>query len=163
MTRTPSEVAAHAAIWGLIETEAKARKNEAREWLSRHMGDDVAAVKAVANGVTIGKASWVEGKTAFTVFDDSAFLQYVGAKHPTELVTTVNSAFQEALFSNLKTVGDSVIDKDGEPVPGVRLRQSASFVSVTKTPAARATVEGLLSSGRLQLDGITHPELEGEQ
>jgi hypothetical protein len=150
----PSEVAAKAAVWGLIEVEAKKHKDDARAWLHRRMGVDNAAVKAVANGETIGTASWVEGKQTLAVTDQSAFLNYVGTKHPTQLVTTVNPDFLDTLFRSLKVVGDTVIGQDGEPVPGVCVRVGASYVSVSKTKKARNTVDALLSSGRLQLGGL---------
>lgn len=158
-----SNLAAEAVIWALICDVAKQHKDHLREVLTSRMGSDAAAVKAVANGVTVGRATWVESKDTLAVTDQSAFMQYVGEKRPEELITTVNPAYQKALLSNLKVIDGEVIDRDGEPVPGVSLRSSAPYVSVRKSDEARATVESLLSSGRLQLDGITHPELEGDQ
>lgn len=163
MNKKPSDVAAQAVVWGLIESTAKLRKDEARAWLNNHMNADAAAVKAVANGETIGRATWVEPKQAMTVVDAAAFMGYVGRKWATELVTTVNPAFQKTLLSGLRLVGDTVIDKDGDEVPGVWVRASAPFVSVRKEHSARDTVEALLSGGRLRLDGITPQLTEGEQ
>jgi hypothetical protein len=155
----PSDVASHAVIWSLVADVAKENKDAARAWLSQHMGPDAAAVKAVANGENIGRATWVEGKETLAVFDAAAFQEYVAENWPDELVTTVNPAFQRALLAGLKVVGDTVIDKAGEPVPGVALRESASYVSVKKSAEARATVEALLNGGHLRLEGIAYPEL----
>lgn len=156
----PSDAAAEAVLWGILETAAKNRKDEARAWLTNRMGPDMAAVKAVANGETIGRATWVEPVQQYTVVDPAAFMEYVGRKWATELVTTVNPAFQKTFLSGLTDVDGEAIDKDGEPVPGVALRESAPFVSVRKSPEARAAVEELLSGGQVRLDGIGQPELE---
>lgn len=159
----PSDVAAHAVVWALIADVAKEHKDAARAQLTQLMGPDAAAVKAVANGTHVGRATWVEGKDALTVVNPAVFALYVEDKHPDEMIRTINPAWQKAFLAGLKVVDGMVIDKTGEPVPGVELQPSKPFVSVRKSDEARATVEGLLSSGRLQLDGITHPELEGEQ
>lgn len=156
----PSDAAAEAVLWGILETAAKNRKDEARAWLTDRMGPDVAAVKAVANGETVGRATWVEGKETMAVVDPSEFMRYVGRKWPTELITTVNPAFQKSFLAGLKVVDGCGIDKDGELVPGVFVRESAPYVSVRKEESARAAVEELLSTGRLQLDGIR--AIEGE-
>jgi hypothetical protein len=160
----PSDAAAEAVVYALIADVAKDRKDEARAWLNNHMGPDAAAVKAVANGENIGRATWIEGKETLAVFDAAAFQEYVTDNWPDELITTVNPAFQKALLAGLKVVGGTVIDKTGEPVPGVALRESAPYVSVRKSDEARATVETLLNSGRLRLEGIAYPELiEGDE
>src|ERR1700757_601998 len=65
----PSDVAAEAVVWSLVADVARERKDEARAWLSNHMGPDAAAVKAVANGETIGRATWIEGKDTLAVVD----------------------------------------------------------------------------------------------
>lgn len=160
----PSDIAAQAVVWSLIADVAKEHKDEARAWLTNNMGPDMAAVKAVANGETIGRATWIESKPTVVVQLPSAFLQYVSDKHPDEVVRTVNPVFQKALLDGLTIVDGTVIDRDGEPVPGVVVRESAPYVSVRKSPEARAAVEELLSGGRLALDGIRQPELEaGDQ
>jgi hypothetical protein len=154
-----SDAAAEAVVYALVADVAKERKDEARAWLNQQMGPDAAAVKAVANGENIGRATWVEGKENLAVVDPIAFTLYVQDNHPDEMIKTVNPAFQRAFLAGLKVVGETVIDKTGEPVPGVALRPSAPFVSVRKSDEARATVEALLNGGNLRLDGIAHPEL----
>lgn len=154
----PSDVAAEAAVWGLVETEAKKRKDEARAWLADRMGPDLLAVSAVANGETVGRASYVEGKTSLKVTDLAAFYAFVEERYPTEIVTAVNPAFQKKLLDELRSVGGVVINNDGEPVPGVEAVQGSSYVSVSKSKDAREKVADLLAGGRLSLDGITAVE-----
>lgn len=153
-----SDAAAEAVLWSILADVAKERKDAARAWLTNRMGADAAAVKAIANGQNVGRANWVDGRETLAVTDAEKFTEYVAQHHPGELVVTVNTAFQKALLSNLKIVDGQPIDANGVPVPGVQLRASAPYVSIRKTDEAKATVEQLLSSGRLQLDGIKELE-----
>lgn len=152
----PSDAAAEAVLWGILESAAKARKDEARAWLTKRMGPDAAAVKAIAGGETIGRATWVEPNPALTVVDATEFISWIGDHYPDELVhvVEVNWAFKQALLSHAKIIDGVVMDRNGIPIPGVEMRGSAPYVSVRKSGQARATVEELLTAGRLQLDGI---------
>lgn len=153
MTDQPlSEVAGEAAVWGIIETEAKIRKDEARAELARRMGPETLAVKAVANGHNVGRASWVEGSPKLVVVDHSAFLAFVTEHYPDNTISTVNTAFQKTLFDNATVVGGVVVDRNGLPIPGVEYRTPEPYVAVKKSPQAREAVEALLAGSRLQLD-----------
>lgn len=161
----PSDAAAEAAVWGLIETEAKKRKDEARAWLTEQMGPDLLAVRAVANGKDVGRASWVDAKLAFKVTDLTLFLEFVKQHYPEEIVTAVNPAFQKRYLSELAQQGEAIIDNIGTVVQGVRLTQSNPYVSVTKAKDAREKVAALLAGGQVSLDGLTAieaPVVEGE-
>lgn len=155
-----SDAAAAAVVWSLISEVAGERKDEARKWLADHMGPEALAAKAIANGNDIGKASWVEVKPKPVVTDAYAFLNFVARHYPTEIIRTVNPAFQKALLGNATVVDDALIDSNGVPIPDVEIRTPDPYVSVRKDPSARAVVESLLGSGQLGLDGITQPELE---
>ncbi|KZS63063.1 hypothetical protein PJN91_17210 [Mycobacterium kansasii] len=164
MTEKLSDIAAQAVVWALIADVAKEHKDAARARLTELMGADAAAVKAVANGADIGRATWVEGKPKPAVVDAAAFAAFVAEHYPTEVITTVNPAFQRALLTKAQVVAGSVVlDSNGVPIAGVELRASDPYVSVRKTDEARATVETLLGGGYLTLDGITQPELEAGQ
>lgn len=143
-------------MWGLIETEAKKRKDEARAWLAERMGPNLLAVSAVANGQTVGRASYVEGKTALKVVDPDKFTAFVLAHYPTEIATTVtvNPAFQKTLLDEAVVVDGTVVDKNGLPVDGVEQRVSTSYVSVSKAKDAREKVADLLAGGVVTLDGL---------
>lgn len=152
--RKLSDIAAEAVVWSLVADVAKERKDAARTELANRMGPEAVAVKAVANGTDVGRATWVEGKPKPVVTDERAFLAFVTEHYPTETLTVVNPAFQRQLFSNLTVIDGTVLDSNGVPVPGVEYRASDPFVSVRKSAEARATVDALLSSGQLQLGGL---------
>lgn len=152
----PSDVAAEAAVWGLIESEAKKRKDEARAWLAERMGPDLLAVSAVANGQTVGRASYVQGKTTPKVTDPDAFLRFVSQHYPDEVITTtaVNPAFQAKLLGEVDEIGGKVFDEHGAVVDGVEFLTGSSYVSVSKAKDIREKVAGLLSGGQVSLDGL---------
>lgn len=149
-----SDAAAEAAVWSIIADVAKDRKDAARAWLTAHMGPEAVAVKAIANGTDVGRATWVEGKSKPVVTDEREFKQYVQDHFPSELITTVNPAFQRQFLSNVQCIDGEPISKDGEWVPGVSFREPEPYVAVRKSASARATVDALLSSGQLQLGGL---------
>ena len=157
----PSDAAAEAAVWGLLEQEAKARKDAARAWLTERMGPDLLAVKAIANGQDVGRASYVEGKAKFKVTDPDAFRDFVATHYPTEIVTAVSPAFQTKLMGELTRCNGLVIDPNGVPVAGVELVEGNPYVSVTKSKDAREKVAALMAQGRVSLDGIR--AIEGAQ
>ena len=156
----PSEVAAEAVMWGLLESEAKARKDAARAWLAERMGPELLAVKAIADGRDVGKATFTDGRRELKVVDRQAFTGYVAEHYPTEVeqVAVVNTAFEKAHLAALTDVDGTVIDDAGVVVPGVELRTGAPYVSVRKSAEARETVQALMSGGRLSLDPVKELE-----
>ena len=56
--------------------------------------------------------------------DEAAFVAYVLLRHPTKVTITVDPPFRRVLLPHLEAVDGTVIDDDGEPVPGVELRPS---------------------------------------
>jgi hypothetical protein len=152
----PSDAAAEAAIWGLVESEAKKRKDAARRWLTEHMGPDLLAVKAIANGVDVGRVSFVEPKTELKVTDRELFARHVQRRYPTEvqLVPVVNPAFEARFLSEMVTIVDGTPLDEGEPVCGVQVVESKPYVSVRKSADAREKVAELMSGGHLSLDGV---------
>ena len=108
------------------------------------MAPDAAAVKAVTNKQNIGRATWVGDEDRLVVVDEAAFVAYVLLRHPTKVTIAVEPAFRRVLLAHPEAVDGTVIDEDGEPVPGVELRPSRPHGSSRKTDEARATVEQLL-------------------
>lgn len=111
---------------------------------------------------TPGTVSWDKlSKPKPVVTDEYAFLNFVARHYPAEIVKTVNSAFQRALFASASVIDGTLIDNQGVPIPGVELRTPDPYVAVRKSDSARAVVEALLDGGQLRLDGIAQPKLEG--
>lgn len=154
-----SDAAAAAVVWALIEDVAKERKEEARLWVADSLRDEsLKGVDAVANGEVIGSVTRSKDSEKLDVNDVAAFLEFAIAHHP--YLVTIDYRAKETFLRKLKEVDGQWVDPDGLIVPGVWMRPSKGSVRVNKDAAAREVVRGLLSSGRVSLDGITQPELE---
>lgn len=161
------EAASRAAVWSVIAAAAKARADEAKEELAAlEVGDTIAATvpcRHPGNPVVIheliGKATMTKGRAKLVITDESAFLEWVKAQHPSEVVESVNPAFVDGLKARAKDIGlGVVIDSHGEVVPGVAIEEGAPYVTVRKEKNAEELVALLLSGGQVSLDGIEPPK-----
>lgn len=147
------DAAFRAAVWGVIAAAAKDRQDEAKAELSQLEPGDAIAGKW--DGQTIAKASMSKGRSKLVVTDELAFVNWVAGRHPTEIVSQVNPAFVKSLEARAKDIGlGAVVSSDGEVVPGVEIVEGTPYVSVRREKDAPFIVAQLLSSGRIQLDGI---------
>jgi hypothetical protein len=152
-----SHVAAEAVVWALIADVAKERKDAARAWLADHMGADSLAVAAIAQGVTVGRASLAGGKTTLTVTDPHAFLAWVKEHHPSEILEVVNPAYKQAVTLSATNVDGTPVSPDGLVIAGCEFTAGDPYVSIRKTDEARNTVAALLAHGRISLEGVKPP------
>lgn len=148
------DAAFRAGVWQYIAKRATELFNTTKEELKASLpqGDVVAGR---SGDQILAKASWTEGRQSIVTEDPVALLAWVKANRPTEVVESVNPAF----VASFKVVDRIVIDGQGEPVPGVGVKQGDPFISVRGTKDAPFLVATLLSSGKVTLDGVT-PELE---
>lgn len=103
-------------------------------------------------GTKIGTATLPQSKPGVRV-DEDAFVKWVLAEHPTEIVQAVRDSFRKAVLGRLKVVGDEVIDTHGgEPVPWASVRPAAAeptSFSITWVDDGRDAVEEAWRSGEL--------------
>lgn len=149
------DAAARAVVFQVLEQAAKARKDEAKAELAQLEPGDSLAAKW--DGQLLGKATMTSGRSRIAVTDERKLVAWLKEKHPTEVITTYNTAYLKSLEDRARRLG-AVIDIEGEEVPGVTLEQGEPFVSVRKQPDAPFVVAQLLSGGRIQLDGIRELE-----
>lgn len=145
------QTALRAGVFQVIEREAKAAKDAAREALTVLLpyGDTVAG--RVGDDL-LCKAGWSKGSTKAVITDQAAFLAWVKEHHPTEVevVESVNDAY----VKSLKTVDGVVIDKDGLPVDGMEVVTGKPSLSVRSEKNALDLVQQLIDEGRVTLDAI---------
>jgi hypothetical protein len=155
------DAAFRAGVWQVIEQRAKELKDEAKaELVGLEVGDTVAGRW---DGKVIAKATKSKGRTKLAIHDEAAFLEWVKATHPTEVVESVNPAYVKSLEARAKDLGlGAVIDSDGEVVPGVSIIEGEPFVSVRRDKDAPFVVAQLLSSGRLSLEGVSRWQQDTE-
>jgi hypothetical protein len=95
------------------------------------------------------------------VVDDQAFLKWVAAEHPTEIVEAVRESFRRAVLKRLEIVGDEVVDKQGgQVVPWASVRPAAekpSNFTVTFVGDGRQAVEQAWLDGTINLLDFTAP------
>ena len=135
----------------MIAARAKELADAAKSELSAlEVGDTVAGKW---DGRVIAKATMTKGRRKFVVTDRAAFTAYVKEHYPTEIVESVNPAFERGMGSVVKEVDGLVVDFNGLPIPGVAMEESSPYVSVRKDKDAPFLVAQLLSSGQLSLEG----------
>lgn len=142
-------IALRAGVFGVVEREAKAAKDSAREELMAALpfGDTVAG--RVGDDI-VCKAGWSKGSAKIVVADERAFLEWVKENHPTEVVESVNAAY----FKSLKAVGEAVIDADGVVVDGLEVVTGAPSLSVRSEKNALEIVARMVADGQVTLGAI---------
>lgn len=134
------EVALRAGVFQVVEREAKAAKDTARNQLMAMLPVGDAVAGRVGDDI-LCKASWSKGSQKVTVTDPTAYLAWVKECHPTEVVESVNTAYT----SSLKAVEGVVIDADGLPVDGVEFISGNPSLSIRSEKAALALVQQLVA------------------
>jgi hypothetical protein len=140
--------ALRAGIYSYIQKRAGELLAQAKTELRElPFGDTVAGR---TDGRIVAKASWTKGRQTVVTEDAAALLEWVKRNHPTELVESVNPAY----LSTFKAVGGVVIDSNGEPVPGMGVKQGDPYLVVKGNDETGELVGELLKSGLVGIDGI---------
>lgn len=95
------------------------------------------------DGTPLGSAYVTDPKGTLRVVDDTAFLDWVQANHPTAIVPTVNPAWQRALLA-------AGCDINGEVPDGCELVVGSPTLTVRPSPESRELALGLV---RRELSG----------
>jgi hypothetical protein len=143
------------------EADGVARGVTLQQFLAAH---DAMGVKTLditlPGGPKVARATLPQPKPGVTV-DDKAFLKWVTAEHPTEIVEAVRESFRRVILKRLEIVGDEVIDKQtGQVVPWASVRPAAEKpgnFTVTFVDDGRKAVEAAWLDGRINLLDFTAP------
>lgn len=144
-----SEATLRAAVAKLLMEELAAADKETRTQAMAlfldsftEMGMRSAQVR-LPGGEHIANATLPQPKDSID-FDDAAFVAFVEADRPDEIVKMVNPAYKTAIKRHLTIDGDTVVDtRTGEVVPWASVRPAGrpkSF-SVVFTPQGRAAIK----------------------
>ena len=115
------------------------------------------------DGTKIGTISVKEGATSTYVADPDAFLAWVKANHPDEVVKTesVRSSYRAAVIAKAKEADGVLFDPDtGEQIPGLARSHGDPVVSVLVTEKHQENVAAALADGRLSLASVIQREVE---
>jgi hypothetical protein len=145
----------------ISEADRDARGETLEQLLAAHNAMGVKTLDVMLpDGSKVARATLPQPKAGVTV-DDKAFMEWVAAEHPTEIVEAVREPFRRVVLKRLEIVGDDVIDKQsGEVVPWASVRPAAekpSNFTVTFVGEGRAEVEQAWLDGRINLLDFTGP------
>lgn len=136
--------ALRALAFGLIQDRiAAADKTNRQELLAGMEVTDRKAVRLPLNGqpVTVGSVTHAKGSVTASVSDEAALLEWVQANHPdavrVETVVTVAPWLRDELLATAKRDGVAH-DHNGETVPGITVRETASKVMVVRDKSLEA-------------------------
>ena len=144
----------------VAEADTAGRSEALAHLLAAHEALGVKSVDVtLPDGTKVGTATLTAPAAGISV-DEAAFMRWVQAEHPTEVVPAVRESFRRVVRSRLKIVDGKVIDKStGEVVPWASVRAAAerpTSFSVRYADGGREAIETAWREGRLNpLDHLT--------
>lgn len=156
------DVLAAALVKVIKDRVADADRNGRADLLAQLVAaHEAMGVKSVSvelpDGTKVGTVTLTSPRAGVHI-DDDAFLAWVAAEHPTEVVRAVREPFRRAIAARLKIVGDDVIDTaTGEAVAWASVRPAAdkpTSFSVRFADGGREEIERAWRDGRL--DPLAH-------
>lgn len=99
-------------------------------------------------GQDAGTLTRSPGRRSVRVVDEAAFVRWVAARHPDQLVQAVRESFRERLLFAAAQSGEPV-DAQGEVIPGVQVVDGQPYVSYRPAADAKARMRDLLASSGL--------------
>lgn len=163
------DILAAALVKVIKERVAEADQNGRADLLAQLIAaHEAMGVKSVSielpDGTKVGTATLTNPKAGVYV-DDVAFMRWVQAEHPGEVVPAVRESFRRAIVARLRVVGgDTVVDeKTGYVVEWASVRPAVAkptSFSVRFAPGGREAIEEAWRGGLLNpLDHLTAPTL----
>lgn len=146
-------VAGEAAIYAHIESQAKACKEERRDWVAARMREQGirGTVDGKAMGQVIGSVSVPGSKKRAVVTNHAEFIAYA-AKHHTDALK-LHYQYERALLDKLRDQDGVFIDRDGNVVPGVEwVDTEGSARATANKDTCPILVRGMLAHGRIALE-----------
>ena len=139
------EASLRLAAISLIADEAKKAKDRLRIELQAQM-DAIGAdrVKAEYGGQPVAYITTSKPKFKWEITNDRAFLAWVKANFPTEIVESVRESSIDAILSKLNYLDDLVIDHNGEPVDWVIGKESEPYLMTKFQGDGRQTLREAL-------------------
>ena len=149
------ELSLELAAVTMIEQEAKKAKDALRERLKAEM-DAIGAdrVKAEIQGEQVAYVTTSSPKFKWVIKSDRAFIEWVKANHPSEIVESVRESSVDHILSKFNYVDDLVIDPNGEPVSWLEGSTSEPYLSTRFAADGRETLKSAFQSGQLEFKKI---------
>lgn len=126
------ETSLELAAISLIADQSKKKKDELRAQLLNEMnaiGAD--RVRAELEDQTVAYVTTASPRVKRRITSDKAFLAWVKAKHPTEVVEAVRESFVDVALNSFTMIDGKAIDSDGEMIDWIIEEQGEPYL-VTK-------------------------------
>lgn len=129
---TTRQLAAIKVLQDLINERGRTARSEALELMS-----DIGAERvrvSMPDGAVLGTVTISQGRHTARVIDERAFLAWVRANAPSEVIETVRESYRKTLLKNIESTGEipaGVELHHGEPYPTVRLADGATETVLT--------------------------------
>ena len=125
------EIAFYEALAAQAKDAAKQRREVLSAQAQREWEDDGCAPSWRLRD--LGLVSTRITEDSVTVVNALALAAWVAERHPDEIVPTVRSSYLTALLASVKVDGETVVDKHGEVVPGLKFEPGGRFLGITVT------------------------------
>jgi hypothetical protein len=151
----PKDLALALAITATIADAAKDHKDYLRAQLVDTFNDIGAeATSADLDGERIAKVALVQPADKPYVADERAFVEYVEAHYPDDIIKTVRESMKKVILDRLVAAPDGrAVDKEsGEVIDGIRFRPSTPYVTTRFDKGGREAILDALRNGKVALD-----------
>ena len=159
------ELTLQAAVLRVLADEIASRLALVKE-AAKQSFDDAGSASAKArlpDGTPVATVTLAggDGKTA-AVVNEAAFLAWMKASHPEEVVEVVRPNAARLILDGCKAAGAPVDPATGEVIPGVEVTGSRPYVSVRFTSGGRDAIVDAWQAGQLAGVELVAPrEIEG--
>ncbi|MFF9192690.1 hypothetical protein [Streptomyces rochei] len=124
--------------------------------LAAYADSDTTTVKPKFDGMVLGTRTVAEPKDKLVIEDEAAFTQWAAQGNHGTWEFIVNSAWKNAVlkYATWDEDSDVAVTKEGEVIPGVKLRKAPPPSSVTQKPNPEtfAKLEQMLRMGQFTAD-----------
>lgn len=146
----------------VVRDELKTIETEAKEALEAFMdpGDSNRAV--LPGWGDMGTVYRTEDSNKATVSDPDAWLAWVKANRPGEIVESVRTSYEAAVLAQVDADGEPLVRDEkgkltGELIPGIDFKPRKGYIAVKQTPEQAETVARAFRDGILSARGEIDP------
>jgi hypothetical protein len=145
------ELSLELAAVSMIADEAKKAKDRLRAALQAEM-DNIGAdrVKAEYQENVIAYVTTTKPKFKWAIKSNNAFVQWVKANVPSEIVESVRESSVDAILSKFNYIDDLVVDPNGEVISWLEGTQSEPYLMTKFSADGREMLKTAFQSGQLE-------------
>jgi hypothetical protein len=145
------ELALRLAAITVVADAAKEAKDRLRDEFATQLnavGAD--AAKAALEGTEVAKVSLVSPKASANIMNENAFVKFVEAERPDEIVKTVRDSYKKAFLENVvNNNGEAIYTPTGEVLSFITFKPRESYVSTRFSTGGREVIASAFRSGAI--------------